>query len=693
MPKILRSLVLLLPLALAAGASGADAVNEAFEVEGTLLSYYRDTPNDAWLLNVRVGKDVLEIAADTPRPDLPPSFRPNDLVRVRGVLRPSDGGTSPRYTTVTLLARRPLGPEADAGPDEFFAPGGLGRLVRLTGLVREAFVDESDPHYVYLTMICRGEPLHAMVATLGGPIVDPDDLIGAKLAACGVCLDARETLHRYAGRILYVTGFENLEILDSPAAVTDALPALDELSAVPPSDFPRLGRHRVSGTVRAVWHGDSALLETDGGMIVGLRFRKGAPPACGARVCAVGFPETDLYFINLLHAVWSPEAKPATPEREPEEVTAKRLLTNATGQRKIDIATHGKPIRIRGVIRFLPPAGPDPDARFYVDFGGHLVPVDVSARPALLDGLEDGCTVSVTGTYVVETRNWSEEGGAPRATGFFLVPRGPSDVAVLARPSRWTPRRLLAVIGTLAALLALILAWNVALRRRAERRGRELADERLGHVTSELKVEERTRLAVELHDALSQTLTGISLEVGTAGELAQDSGPLLRRHLDFASRAIDSCRAELKNCLWDLRSEALEEEDFNRAIRRTLCQNLGDERLSVRFAVPRERLSDTAAHAILRTIRELVANAVHHGNAAHIRVAGSIEGNRLLFSVRDDGCGFDPENCPGVSEGHFGLEGIRERIAQFGGRITIVSAPGKGTKATVALDVPTEEEG
>jgi hypothetical protein len=76
----------------------------------------------------------------------------------------------------------------------------------------------------------------------------------------------------------------------------------------------------------------------------------------------------------------------------------------------------------------------------------------------------------------------------------------------------------MAVIGALLAALAGIFLWNRSLNRLAEVRGRELAEESEAHISSEMKVRERTRLAIELHDALSQNLTGVSLEIETAAK-------------------------------------------------------------------------------------------------------------------------------------------------------------------------------
>ena len=210
------------------------------------------------------------------------------------------------------------------------------------------------------------------------------------------------------------------------------------------------------------------------------------------------------------------------------------------------------------------------------------------------------------------------------------------------------------------------------MRRVAARKGRELFQEQIERVEADLRTEERTRLAVELHDTLAQNLTGVSMEI--------EAG-----HVDIAARTLKSCRDELRNCLWDLRSQALEEKDMSAAVLRTLQPIVNTERVKVRFNVPRQKFSDNTAHALLRTIRELVVNALRHGNAQTVKVAGSIDGETILCSVTDDGCGFDPDESPGILQGHFGLQGVRERIAQLGGTFTIESAPGKGTKATIRI--------
>ena len=105
--------------------------------------------------------------------------------------------------------------------------------------------------------------------------------------------------------------------------------------------------------------------------------------------------------------------------------------------------------------------------------------------------------------------------------------------------------------------------------------------------------------------------------------------------------------------------------------------------------MPRNHVNDRTAHAILCIIRELVANAIRHGKANALRIDGELQGDGLLFSVADNGCGFAPDAAAGANEGHFGIEGIRERVKRLGGKVTLKSSPGNGCTATATIPLNT----
>lgn len=303
---------------------------------------------------------------------------------------------------------------------------------------------------------------------------------------------------------------------------------------------------------------------------------------------------------------------------------------------------------------------------------------------------EIGSTASTpAGAYfrrlTVRARNTSDGD----AHGNWLVTAQNDESAdVLRLPRYLTATNVALGFAILFALALAILAWNSFLHGLVDRRCRELTAERLASFSASLKVEERTRLAIELHDTIAQTLAGVSLEIDASRDFSKESPAEASRHLDIASRALASCRNEIRNCLWDLRSQTLDDTRMDEAIRQTLAPHLATASLTVRFNVDRAALSDSTALSILRIIRELTINAIRHGRASAIKVAGCIEGPHLLFSVTDNGCGFDPTACPGIEQGHFGLQGVVERVESLDGSLRIDSSRESGTHARIVIAIP-----
>ena len=402
----------------------------------------------------------------------------------------------------------------------------------------------------------------------------------------------------------------------------------------------------------------------------------------------VGFPESDLYHVNLARALWRPAQQAADVCEGPTNDirSACRLATEESGRQLYDPHAHGTTVRCRGKVCGLvrPESG---NALLNLQDGGTILPIDVSGIPAVLSKVDVGYEVEVTGTCIMESEHWRPNMIFPKIKQMLVVPRTESDIVILARPSWWTPSRLFAVIGALFLSLVGILVWNVSLRVLAQRRGHELFKSQIAKVASELRVGERTRLAVELHDSITQNLTGVTLQLDAASNAHQENPAEADAMLNVARRSLQSCLDELRRCLWDLRSEALEEPDFNQAIRIALKQVSANADVAVRFNIRRNRLSDATAHAILRIIRELVLNAIRHGQATKIRIAGEMLADRIHFAVTDNGCGFETATAPGPGDGHFGLSGIRERLKDLHGTL-LLSSSDEGTRAEVSIDLP-----
>ena len=619
---------------------------------------------------------------------------PGDIINAKGVLKQYPGG----YVYASISSIRKIGhgkpplpkvaTAAEINNDTF-----LDHLVTVSGILSDASPDEIDPRYVY-----------AVVTDSSGPVYVPffiedstqktklESMVGAKVSVIGICSSHFHAGGRLQmGTELEISDMSAFNVLGSRADPFDA-PALHTPSRQ--SNLVRAGDLRprkTIGKVIATWQKNQILIRnTNGSITKALLVQSAHLPQTGDTIEAVGMPETDLYQLNLSKAIWRKAPDCMVTDLPPETVSAPFMLTDGRGNREVKVQYSGRVIRLTGLVRALPAVG-NGDYRLNLNCDGFDVPVDFSAVPAALEKIADGCAIEATGVCVIETENWRPQTPFPRAKGFSVIMRSPEDVRIVSRPPFWTPLRLTVVIGALLLALVGIGIWNRILRRIVDRRSRQLAHEQLSRRETELRIDERTHLAVELHDSISQNLTGVALEISAAGRAADSDRAAARRHLNLAEKTLKSCRNELKNCLWDLRNNMLDETDINAAIRRTLSPQIGDTHLTVRFDVRRKQFTENTIHAILRIIRELAVNAVRHGNATEIKVAGSIEDDRLLFSVRDNGCGFDPANRPGMAQGHFGLQGVKERVKEFAGELQIESAPGTGTKVTIALQLPHEK--
>lgn len=542
----------------------------------------------------------------------------------------------------------------------------LNRVVRIEGTVLDAFRDEIDANYVYLVVLSGTETAMAACRIDGIEDTHIAALHGTTVSLTGLCLAAQRYAgrRRFGGEPISVNDWNDIRVLSPRASDPFDVPNLNTQGRGHITRFDEpYPRRKVSGRVLAVWHGDRTLVKTGRDTFSTVRLAGPEHPRAGDFIDAVGFPSSDFFTLNLERAIWRKTDSPQAAPDNPKDISARQIFADDKGRFRIDHTFHGSLVRLHGTVRSVPRPGTGND-RLLLDSDAYTVPVDFSPAPAALAGLEPGCRILVTGVCIAETENWRPQIPFPHIESVVLVIRTTDDVKLLSYPPQRIAVRVLTAVAAILILLAVFLLWRTHITK----------------VVSRLRLSERTRLAVELHDSIAQNLTGVALEIN-ATQISQ-SADEARKHLTSAAQTLKSCRRELRNCIWDLRSAALDHANLPDAIRRMLAPQIGDVQLAVRFPVPRKRFSDNSAYAVLRIIRELASNAVRHGNATRIWVAGSGENGRLLFSVRDNGCGFNPDDCPGIDQGHFGLQGIRERLETLKGGLEIVSKDGKGTKVT-----------
>ena len=559
----------------------------------------------------------------------------------------------------------------------------------LSGTVQDVLDDETDPSHIFFVIRQGDQSILAPMNHAKAEYRRFRGLIGARVRLTGQCDPTiQQNMRQQMGRRFDIRTPDGLAVITPPPDIFNA-PDLATLNETRPEELSRLPRHHTLGQVLAVWGGDKVLIEAPSNRLVRIDLADHEPPRFGASIEAVGFPETDLYHLNLSRAVWRLADMPPLPHESVRDATIRELFKDLpSGKPIFQKKLYGHTLRIVGTVLEMPR-----DGVLKIGEGAFSLQVDVSAfDDRLPPDLAKGCRLEVTGSCIMDVDNWQPHAPFPKIRGIILVTRTPGDLRILARPPWWTIRKLLTVIGGLIAALLVFIVWNRILQRLVERRGRQLFKEQVAHVSANLRTEERTRLAIELHDSISQNLTGVTLEIKAAQATAEEDLPTALTHLGIAERSLASCHTELRNCLWDLRHGTLESVDMNKAIRQVLRPQIGNVRLDVRFNIPRHRLTDNTAYSILKIIRELAVNAVHHGKATSLRIAGALESDRILFSVTDNGCGFDPDAAPGPEQGHFGLLGVTERVNSFEGEMSVKSAIGKGTRVVLSLRSPQTKE-
>jgi signal transduction histidine kinase len=229
-----------------------------------------------------------------------------------------------------------------------------------------------------------------------------------------------------------------------------------------------------------------------------------------------------------------------------------------------------------------------------------------------------------------------------------------------------------------AAGLAAIVGWALSVHRsrllRLAAEARELTE----------KMEERTRLARELHDTLEQALAGIRLQLSVALESARALPPHAAESLELARRMLAYCIEEARRAVMDLRSQALEKGDLVRALREQARQLTEGTPVQIDVAVKgrHRRLVGPVEHQLFRIAQEGMTNAVKHSGGDHVDIELSYEPDAVTLTIHDNGRGLAVEVTP---PGHFGLQGMIERAQRVGGFLVVENAPEGGLRIKVTV--------
>ncbi|WP_369688994.1 GAF domain-containing sensor histidine kinase [Streptomyces sp. Wb2n-11] len=214
-----------------------------------------------------------------------------------------------------------------------------------------------------------------------------------------------------------------------------------------------------------------------------------------------------------------------------------------------------------------------------------------------------------------------------------------------------------------------------------------LTNARLYERSRELTIaEERSRLAHELHDAVNQKLFSLRLTAQAAAALVDRDPARAKGELQQVAALAAEAADELRAAVVELRPAALDEDGLIATLRTQIQVMDRAHTARVTFTSSGVRALPAAQEeALLRVAQEALHNALRHSGAAHVDVVLEKSGQGARLRITDDGSGFDPKAVRRAGR-HLGLVSMRDRAGGAGGRLTVESAPGKGT--TIEMEVP-----
>ncbi|KAB3530053.1 sensor histidine kinase [Alkaliphilus serpentinus] len=201
---------------------------------------------------------------------------------------------------------------------------------------------------------------------------------------------------------------------------------------------------------------------------------------------------------------------------------------------------------------------------------------------------------------------------------------------------------------------------------------------------------ERKKIARELHDSISQQLFAISITMGAIKNIIEKNPQEARKHFDNVEKMVNLAQQELRALLMHLRPVRLNGTPLNEGVTALLRElKEKNKNIDIKWNIDEvAKLSQGVEDHLFRVLQEALSNALRHSKASLIKVKLFIRNNLLLLFIEDNGVGFSLSQDKKTS---YGVSTMQERVTEIGGRIEILSYPGKGTR--IEIRVPIDIEG
>ncbi|MGL4398896.1 MAG: ATP-binding protein [Luteolibacter sp.] len=594
-----------------------------------------------------------------------------DEVSVQGMLE--RGPFTPLITRATFL---PLG--QGTLPIAMNASGGgirngafIGERVKVGGSIRSA--EALSPTRVSMILDAGGFRLKVLISNFNHPDT-LETFIGGDLMGIGVVspVKARDDFRQLVDVEVLIPSMEGLTLnrrgMPDPSKIP--ITSLEHVFRYSPGQT-RRDRKRTRGVI--VYQDSDVIYLND--RKSGLAVRPSNYPVFqrGQWVEATGFLDLESFLPVLSEAMLK-----ASPEGEapvhPEEFAVDELLSGRQHANYVTLS--GRLVeRMEIPARMIPEAGSQQKTSVFsmqTPKGVFTAELRGESGQAVPAAFQVGAEVKISGICLIQTDSL----GNP--TTFKILVPDAGNISVTEPASYFTVRRLLIALSAVLGILLAVTAATFFFARRSALLKAEMRERQA--VTAE-----RTRLAGDIHDTLEQGLTAIQLRLYTmdSGDGKTDSDLIAARSL------VQQCHLEMRQSVWNLRSQSSDNFNLAEALERTARSLVLGTSIEVNLEQQNftTRLPLLVEDNLLRIGQEALGNAVRHAHPTRLSIQLTTTPNHASLVITDNGSGMHE----GVRKtGHFGLVGMEERATRIGGTLTISSAPDTGTTVRVDVPLPTQ---
>lgn len=642
-------------------------------------------------------------------PDRYPDVPLGSLVKLTGRAVPA--GYSPTLIADygRLLGRGPLPAARPADMARLFRGADTGLRVAVQGVVQG--LGERSPQAWALVLDADARRLIVLVPKTSGEL-PPEDLIDAEVRVTGIVGAIHNSRGEFLSPEIAVVSTDDLEVLRGPATDAFAAPLIPLEGISRYSGQPRSSRRvRTAGTVTYAGPGLLFLADGAAGVRVDLASHGAAatessrlPFGIGDRVEVAGFVDMTRSIGGLTGALARRMGTATPPVAMAVHIDDIKRLDSEFRRKGWTTAPgsfDGRLVRCGGRIEGLETTPEGLVATLFAEGTHWLAEFGSFIAPAAAKRLAVGSDVEVTGILRVDLQTARVNGlvsGHPSTGRITVLARTANDVDVIRPAPWWTPRRLAVAMGGLVATFAASSAGALVLGREVRRQAVVLAEtmrsQREATIEFGATLRERNRLAANLHDTVLQTVTGIGYQL----QACETAGPSTGRdpgRLQVARRMVTHAVEQLRGTVWALHTMPAGEGSFAAGLE-SLVDRLREGHhalISYTIAGCERPVPPTVSANLLLVAQEAVLNARRHAHASAIELTVDFgDDATVAVTVRDDGQGFTMGDQPGAVLGHFGIEGMIDRMLAVDGECRVESRPGQGTVVRAVAPAATGDD-